>query len=173
MFIKPNWSCYISSKTWAMIMALKNVGLGLSIIILGSIYQIKYQVMIDFKTYFVCGVFIGIINLVAATVMILALIKGKENLVLLYILLEFVILFTLSIFTAMHTINPEFSIIFLSFFFLCLFIWIGLYNIYGFYVELQNYNNSAVQAGFTEIACYNNPNPLNTFPDKAVDTTVV
>ncbi|XP_050303495.1 uncharacterized protein LOC126741187 [Anthonomus grandis grandis] len=165
---------WISSKTWAMIMALKNLALGICIIIGGSIWLSSNEVLDTFKTYFACGVFIGIINIFAGIILITALIQGKENIVLLYLLIEFVILFTLTIFTAMNNLDFEnFSPTFLIAFLLCISLWIGHYNVYLFYLELQKYNNSSVQAGVEEIACNTHPNPMESFPEKSLDTTTV
>ncbi|CAG9766590.1 unnamed protein product [Ceutorhynchus assimilis] len=173
MFKKINMSCFIPSKTWAMIMALKNLALGISIIIGGSIWLTNNKVLDTFKTYFAFGVLIGITNIVAGIILISALVQGKENIVLLYILLEFIILFTLTIFTAMNNLDSEFSVVTLLVFLLCLSLWIGLHNVYSFYLELQEYNNSSVLAGLDEIACNTHPNPLVSFPEKSLDTTTV
>ncbi|KAH0999066.1 uncharacterized protein LOC109541823 [Dendroctonus ponderosae] len=168
-----NLSCYISLKSWAILMAFKNLLLGIAIIVGGSIWLTNSKVLDTFETYFACGVFIGIINIIAGCIMIAALLTGKEKIVLLYILLEFVILFTLTIFTAMNNLNPEISIVFILVFILCLSLWIGLYNVYRFYIELQIYNSSSVEARVDEITCQMPPNYLASFPEKAVDTTTV
>lgn len=164
--------CGLSSKTWAMTTALSNLALGIAIIIGGSIWMAHHQVEETFMLYFIVGVGIGVMNIAAGCILITALVQGKENTVLLYILLEFVIVFVLTVFSAMN-IYEEFSLVMFILLASCPLLWLGLYNVYGFYLELHNYNSGAVQAGVEEIACNTHTNPLVAFPEKALDTTTV
>ncbi|XP_030759969.1 uncharacterized protein LOC115885261 [Sitophilus oryzae] len=169
---KVNLRFFLSLKSWAMVMALINLALGIGIIIGGGIWISQNHVLDTFKTYFAVGVGLGILNMASGCLLLTAVIQGNDNWVLLYILLEFVIAFTLTIFSAMNVYN-EFSIVLFSLLCLCPILWIGLCNIYAFYVELYQYNNSSVQAGIDEIACNMQTNPLESFPEKALDTTTV
>ncbi|XP_076274274.1 uncharacterized protein LOC143205086 [Rhynchophorus ferrugineus] len=169
---KLNLRFFISLKTWAMIMALTNLALGIGILIGGGVWLNKNHVEETFHTYFAVGVGVGILNLLSGTVLIVAIVQGKDKWVLLYILLEFIIAFVLTIFSAMNVYN-EFSIVLFGLLCLCPILWIGLCNVYAFYVELYNYNNSSVLAGVEEIACNLRTNPLVSFPEKSLDTTTV
>ncbi|KAL1509751.1 hypothetical protein ABEB36_004439 [Hypothenemus hampei] len=169
---RVNLSCYVPLKVWAMAMAMKNMILGISIILGGSLWLKNNEVLDTFKTYFACGVFIAIANFVAAILMIIALYQGKDNILLVYLLIEFVIVFTLSIFTFVSSLGPN-SMVFIILFLLCSGLWLGFYNVYKFYLELHEYNNGSVRAGIDEISCQINTNPLESFPEKVLETTTV
>ncbi|XP_060532032.1 uncharacterized protein LOC132705462 [Cylas formicarius] len=160
-----------SYKTWAMFNALTNLALGITIIVGGSVWMTGRYDM-EFKVYFICGVVLGTFSIIAGCLLVAAIVQGKEILVLRYIVMDFIVKFTLTIFSAMN-VYKHFSIATFGILALCPFFWLGLINVYSFYNELHDYNNSAVRVGVDEITCHTNANPLATFPEKSIESTSV
>jgi len=109
----------------------------IGIIIISSVWLVDYEVLEFFSAPFAFGVIVGILNIIAAGVLIGALInvslvtnsnkfkmlksvfKGNEKYVLLYFLLDFIGLFTLTIVSALFSFDPDASKAFIGLFVLC------------------------------------------------------
>ncbi|XP_023013247.1 uncharacterized protein [Leptinotarsa decemlineata] len=158
----------LSLKNGAAIMAASNMIFALTAIIGASVELFRVEKQ-EYELYLIVAVVMGFFNLFIAGIITIALIAGNERYVLLYILLEFSNLFIITIFAGINIF--EYRSLYLGILFVvCLFLWYGLYCMYGFYAELAEYNS--VKSGVIEITCNTNINPI-AFPEKAVESTAV
>ncbi|KAG5893905.1 hypothetical protein JTB14_014514 [Gonioctena quinquepunctata] len=158
----------LSLKNGAAIMAASNMIFALTAII-GASVELFHVEKKEYELYLIVAVIMGFFNLFVAGIIVAALIEGNEKYVLLYILLEFSNLFIITIFAGINIFEYR-SLYLVVLFSVCLFLWYGLYCMYGFYTELAEFNS--VKSGVIEITCNTNINPV-AFPEKAIESTAV
>nr|CAI5830233.1 unnamed protein product [Callosobruchus analis] len=137
--------------------------------ILGATIELYRTQSEENRLYLILTLVMGVFNIIVGTIMVAALIKGKERLVFLYMVLELTNLMIITIFALINTFRQGYyhlSIVL----FICFFLWYGLWCTWSFYAELAEYNS--VKSGPTEIVYQQNINPV-AFPDRAMESTHV
>ncbi|CAH1098616.1 unnamed protein product [Psylliodes chrysocephalus] len=176
MMTKRFFFC-MSLKNGAWIMTASNMLYGVSSLLSAAIALENYQDEED-RLNLIMTILLGVFNIFVGGVMIYALIKGNERTVLLYILLEMVNLFIITVFSAINIFEYKSLTRSASLTGLCIgcvLLWYGLYCMVSFYNELEEYNKTTIKSGLIEYSATNGTTGLEPvmFPEKAIDSTAV
>ncbi|KAL3266366.1 hypothetical protein HHI36_010542 [Cryptolaemus montrouzieri] len=160
--------CFIFSfRNGAIIMSFASLITGIALI-LECVVELKGgESSKKYNSFVVIGIIMGLTSLLAGGVLAASVIQAKERYILLYMLLESVLLLIVSIYSGMFVFT---NAAFLFLIMICGLLWLGIYGLYGFYLEIAEYN--LAKPGVYEIS-YTDNAAYATSPSGQVENTAV